>query len=682
MDLNSDIGEIKYIGEKRRETLNKHGIFKIRDIIEYFPRDYMDRSVITPVGECLADYVYTIKGKICGEFEIMRINNLTITRVNFTDGMNEIRVVWFNQPYIRKSLKPDAPYILTGTVREWAGRIQMESPDFELGSEINTADQNKIIPVYRSIPGISQKVLRSVIKNTLSEISQFSEFLPKEIRGSLCERDFAIRNIHFPSDKQAFFIARKRLVFDDLLLAQLSLRSIKSEIKKQSGIIIKKFAEHEIQNLMQYNLTGAQKRVLFEIENDMLSGVIMNRLVQGDVGSGKTAVAAAAAYMAAMSGYQVAMMAPTEVLAAQHYSTFNKVFEQIGINTVLLSGSLKKREKTEIYRKISDGSARMVIGTHALIQEGVRFKNIALVITDEQHRFGVTQRTKLSDKGTDGGAVPHVLIMSATPIPRTLALILYGDLDVSTIDELPPGKKKINTYAVNSSYRTRIYNFIKKEIESGRQTYIICPMVEENEKFSNLKSVTKYAEEISEIFVGNSVACLHGKMKDALKRDIIEKFFNGETDILVATTVVEVGVNVPNASVMFIENAERFGLSQLHQLRGRVGRGAEKSYCILLTDSKSEITRKRMNAIVSNNDGFRISEMDLELRGPGDFFGTRQHGLPEFKIANLYKDMDILKVAQDTASLITNNGYLSNENYFQLNYQVNECFEKFKKISM
>ncbi|MDO5389257.1 MAG: ATP-dependent DNA helicase RecG, partial [Clostridia bacterium] len=498
---------------------------------------------------------------------------------------------------------------------------------------------------------------------------------------NLCSREFAVRNIHFPINDDAFFKARRRLVFDELLLLQLHLLELKGNVcGKKSSILIEDHNDDEVRNELGFKLTKAQEKVLCEIKGDFKKGFVMNRLIQGDVGSGKTAVAMIAAYIAVKNGYQTVLMAPTDVLANQHYKSFCSVFEKLNIKCELLTSGLKKREKDRAYDNIESGYAKIIIGTHALIQDKVRYNNIGLVITDEQHRFGVRQREMLAEKGNE----PHVLVMTATPIPRTLALILYGDLDISIIDELPPGREKVDTFAVDHGYYQRLYSFVRKEILKGRQTYIICPMIEENDK-AELRAVISYTEELDRnIFPEFRVACVHGKMKNNEKQEIMEDFAKGNIDILVSTTVIEVGINVPNATLMIIENAERFGLSALHQLRGRVGRGSEKSYCVLVSDTKNKTSKERLKIMCKTNDGFVISEKDLTLRGPGDFFGTRQHGLPEMKIANLYKDIDILKEVQQTAIELYSNEKESNsvENSLLKTKIYNIFMTKVKKICL
>lgn len=653
MQLNSDILEINQIGEQRGKKLHNLGIYTVKDLIEYFPRDYDDRSDMKKIKDLTANEINTFFARIAGSAENIRIKDKILTRVKAEDDTGRVNIVWYHQPYLKNSMEKGKEYLFTGKFVVKYGKKEVQSPEFEQKKEGELLSGGRIIPVYSITAGLSQKVLRSFMKDTLDKTkNQLYDFIPTEIRMQyqLCDRNFAIQNIHFPENKESFFIARKRLVFEELFLLQAALLRMKTVVQEgKKGILMEKTEEIQIlQEKLPFSLTNAQKKVLQEIKKDMMSGKMMNRLVQGDVGSGKTAVAMLAAFAAIRSGYQAVLMAPTEVLASQHYEVFSSFLEPFAIKTVLLSGSLKKKEKTQVLEDIYSGKAQMIIGTHAVIQKTVTFQRLGIVITDEQHRFGVRQRAILSEKGEN----PHILVMTATPIPRTLALILYGDLDISIIDELPPGRQKIDTSAVPPSYHERIYQFIKKEIDKGRQAYIICPMIEESEKL-DIQAVTSYTEELKEnALQGYQVVCLHGKQKAAEKQEIMEKFSKGEIQVLVSTTVIEVGIHVANATIMLIENAERFGLAQLHQLRGRVGRGAEKSYCILVCDSKTKVAAQRMKVMKESNDGFEISEMDLKLRGPGEFFGTRQHGLPELKIANLYQDIQILKQAQKAANCL------------------------------
>lgn len=524
----------------------------------------------------------------------------------------------------------------------------------------------KIIPIYPLTYNLSQNTIRKIIENGLNEVNgKLEEMLPEYLikRYDLLGINEAIKKIHFPREFKEFNIARYRLVFEELLVMQLALLMLKNNyMNDMNGIQFSKEANmSEIIDKLPFKLTKAQIKVLEEIDRDMESNKSMNRLLQGDVGSGKTVVAMIAAYKAVKSGYQVAIMAPTAILASQHLESFESILSDLGIKCELLISSITKKKKNEILQRLENGEIDILIGTHAMLEENVVFKKLGLVVTDEQHRFGVKQRSTIVEKGQN----PDVLVMTATPIPRTLALILYGDLDISIIDELPPNRKKIDTFAVTRGMEERVNNFIRKQIDEGRQAYIVCPLVEENDEM-NLKSVIELAEKYkNETFSNYRVEYLHGKMKAKEKDEIMEKFKNGEIDILIATTVIEVGVNVPNASIMVVENAERFGLAQLHQLRGRVGRGEYKSFCILKYQGKGEVVRKRMQVMCETNDGFIISEKDLELRGSGDFFGTEQHGLPEFKIANLFQDMKILKEVQDIATKIIEKDPLlkKDENY-------------------
>ena len=533
----------------------------------------------------------------------------------------------------------------------------MNSPVFD---EIeNTNNTGKIIPIYPLTFSLTQNTLRKIIENGLQEVEKYGklqETLPEYIleEYKLEKIDDAMKNIHFPKEFEDFKRARKRLVFEELLSTQLALLQLKN-----SNLIYKKGIEFDsnvnmsdVINTLPFKLTKAQLKVLQEIDRDMESDKSMNRLLQGDVGSGKTVVAMISAYKAVKSGYQVAILAPTAILSTQHINNFKKILDKFNIRCELLISGISKKKKEEILEKLKTGEIDILIGTHAILEENVEFKNLGLVVTDEQHRFGVKQRTKIAQKGQN----PDVLVMSATPIPRTLALILYGDLDISIIDELPPNRKKIETYAVTKRMEERINNFIKKQINEGRQAYIVCPLVEDSEDESmNLKSVlTLYETYKKEIFPDYKVEYIHGKMKPKEKEDIMERFKNGEINILISTTVIEVGVDVPNASVMVIEDAQRFGLAQLHQLRGRVGRGEYESYCILKYNGNGQNTKERMKVMCETNDGFIISQKDLELRGSGDFFGTAQHGIPDFKIANLFTDMDILKLSQEAAISIIN----------------------------
>ncbi len=648
MEWNSPVSTLKGIGEQRERKLQKLDIYTVEDLLTHYPREYKDRSEILKIADLPVDESSTFLAQIKEEGQNSRHGRLVYTRMKVYDETGSVGVLWYNQPYMKNTLKMGEWYLFSGKLQKKYGRTEVVSPECERIGE-NFAG-GRIIPVYPSVEGLSQKMLRNLMEEALNQMDGgMREELPLWLRKEyhLAERNFAIENIHFPKTEQGFYDARRRLVFEELFILQTALYQLKNTLEDRGeGIILKKKkALKDGEALLPFALTGGQKRVLQEIEKDMTSGKIMNRLIQGDVGSGKTAVAMITAYWAIQNGWQVAMMAPTEVLASQHEESFRKIFEPAGIEVALLTGSLTAKEKRERLAKVANGEAQMIIGTHAVIQKGVEFHKLGLAITDEQHRFGVRQRSTLAEKGEN----VHTLVMTATPIPRTLALILYGDLDISIIDELPPGRQKIDTSAVDSRYHQRIYAFIRKHVAAGRQAYVICPMIEESEKLE-VQSVLQYTEELVEELPDCRVACVHGKMKAKEKQAIMDGFAAGNIDVLVSTTVIEVGINVPNATIMLIENAERFGLAQLHQLRGRVGRGSEKSYCILVSDTKTKVAKERMKTMTESEDGFVISEKDLKLRGPGEFFGIRQHGLPELKIADLYKDMAILKEAQQAAA--------------------------------
>ena len=552
-------------------------------------------------------------------------------------------------------MKYGKKYRFFGKISNKYGKIDLTSPVFdEIEKKNNTG---KIIPLYPLTFSLSQNTIRKIIENGLKDVEEdggLKETLPQYILNEykLEEINKAIETVHFPKEFADFEIARKRFVFEELLSTQLALLQLKnSNLKDHKGISFSKDAHmSDVINSLPFNLTKAQLRVLEEINKNMEQDKSMNRLLQGDVGSGKTVVAMISAYKAVKSGYQVAVLAPTAILATQHLENFQKILKKFDIRCELLISGITKKKKTEILEKLQNGEIDILIGTHAMLEENVTFKNLGLVVTDEQHRFGVKQRTTMAQKGEN----PDVLVMSATPIPRTLALILYGDLDISVIDELPPNRKKIETFAVTKALEDRVNNFVKKQVDEGRQAYIVCPLVEESEE-NDLQSVISLYEKCkTEVFPNYRIEYIHGKMKQKEKDDIMERFKNGEIDILISTTVIEVGVDVPNSSIMVIEDAQRFGLAQLHQLRGRVGRGEYQSYCILKYEGKGKNTRERMKIMTQTNDGFVISQKDLELRGSGDFFGTNQHGIPDFKIANLFTDIDILKLAQEAAIKIVN----------------------------
>ena len=670
LNLDSNIQFIKGVGEKRAKLFNSLGIFCVDSLIHFYPRKYEDWSASKKLEAVKSGETVSIKATLITPVkEAMIRRGLTLFKCKFSDGKNVISVTIFNNKYLAKSLRIYEDYYLYGKIEKSLINFSLYSPKIEMAENILA-----IQPVFPAKEKLTSRSISKIMKTALDELGEIEETLDDEImqKYSLISLDKAIRNIHFPNSADDYLPARKRLIFEELLTLQLGLLKLKSNKKSETALVIKDDYSSEFEKLLPFNLTNAQKRTISECLQDMKSKYPCNRLVQGDVGSGKTAVAASLIYSVIKNGYQATMMAPTEILATQHYESLLKILAPAGINIRLLTGSTPAKEKKEIKKALFDGEIDLIIGTHALIQNDVAFKNLALVITDEQHRFGVKQRAQLAEKGED----VHTIVMSATPIPRTLGLILYGDLDISILDELPPGRQEIRTDVVDSRYHKRLYKFIKDAIARGEQCYIVCPAVEENE--TNIKSAEELADELANgEFKGYNLGILHGKMKPKDKEAIMKSFASGKVSLLVATTVVEVGVDVPNATIMVIENAERFGLSTLHQLRGRVGRGNKKSYCVLVSDAKGETARERLMTMKKYSDGFKIADTDLKLRGPGDFFGSRQHGLPELKIADMVEDMDTLQNAQECAKSILRNDF-SLSNHPALKNQMNKMFEKIK----
>ena len=648
MDLRDKVTELKGVGPKKSEALGKLNIHTLEDLVLFFPREYEDRRNKINISELREDIPAVIKGKVeRAVSDRYKYGRKQLLKLLVFDDTGTIEVVFFNAKYLASSFKAGQEYIFYGRPQMNFGRLQMIHPEFSRNED--TAEG--ILPVYPLTKGVSQKEMRQWQSEVKQLYSQAEDFLSTEIidRNRLCSLGYALESIHFPKEKQKLLEAKYRLIFDELLTLQTGLFAVRQNIKNgEKGIAFSDKADIKPYiDSLPYPLTGAQERCVGQIMEDLESRKVMNRLVQGDVGSGKTAVAEIAMYKAVKSGHQAALMAPTEILARQHFEGIGRSFKTHGINVGFLSGSMKAAEKRHILEQLKTGEIDVVVGTHAIIQPDVEFKNLGLVITDEQHRFGVSQRVRLKEKGQN----PNILVMTATPIPRTLAVILYGDLDVSVIDELPPGRQKIQTRTLGEENRSKCYDFVEKQLEAGRQAYVVTPLIEDSEVM-DVRSADQVAQELSARFSKYQTALIHGAMKQSEKDEIMASFYRGEIDVLVATVVIEVGINVPNASVIVVENAERFGLAQLHQLRGRVGRGKHKSYCFLVMNGKSEVAQRRGEIMESSSDGFYIAEEDLKLRGPGEIFGTRQHGLPDLNISDLARHLDVLDNAKKEARLI------------------------------
>lgn len=676
--LNYEIQFLKGVGPSRAKKLNRLEIYTIEDILNYFPVKYEDRRTLKKIRELNDNTKALIKIKIYDNPSISKIRkNMTIIKAIGKDDTGFISLTFFNQDYLMDKLNQDDIYYVFGNVKSAYGKYEMINPDIE------TADKDykagKIMPVYSLTHGLSNNELVKIIKKALEDyFDKLDDIIPLEIRNAykLIPRNIAIKYIHFPTDVRSYTYAKRALAFEKLMIMQIGLLSVKNRLvtKQQGNELVNTVYSDKLLSSIPFELTEAQLRVIEEIKTDMAKPVPMNRLVQGDVGSGKTIVAFYAMLLAVGSGFQSSMMAPTEILALQHYTAIKEYIKraELNINVEFLSGSTGSKKKKEILHNLKNGDVHIIIGTHALIENNVEFKNIGLVVTDEQHRFGVRQRALLFNKGNN----PDILVMTATPIPRTLALMIYGDLDISIIDKLPPGRQRINTSIISESQKPEAYEFIKSKIKDGRQSYIVAPLIEESEN-SELACVEEIYDELkSAYFSEYKLGLLHGKMKNKEKESIINKFYNGEIDVLVSTTVIEVGVNVPNAVIMMILNAERFGLAQLHQLRGRVGRGSDKSYCILVNESKSKKSGERMNILSNSNDGFFIAEEDLKIRGPGDFFGTAQHGLSKYEIQRIINDVKVVQDVQEAVKkLMRENPYLEGCEYKNLKNEIISLFK-------
>ena len=650
MKLDTPIGEFPGVGQVRQRALERLGLRTAEDLLRHFPRDYEDRTKLCTIAQAPEGESVCVRALVAETPRLSRIRKgLELTKVRVVDDFTSMTVTFFNQSYVKDALRPGESYVFYGKVEGYGRARQMTNPVFE--REGAARFTGRIMPVYSLTHGISNNLLAGLTQRALEGcLEQVEETLPPALRQehALAALPFSWQHIHFPGSFEELALARRRLIFEELFYLSCGLAFLNKRRGAESGPVFSPGPAEDFDALLPFSPTGAQRRAMAELAADTSSGRPMNRLLQGDVGSGKTAVAAYGAWLARKSGFQSALMAPTEILAHQHYTTLSSLLAPAGMKVALLTGSLKAAEKKKVYAALESGEIDLAVGTHALLSEGVVFSRLGLVVTDEQHRFGVEQRAALAAKAA---LRPHVLVMSATPIPRTLALIIYGDLDISVLDELPPGRTPVATYLVGEDKRQRMYGFVRKLVGEGRQAYIVCPMVEEGEEATaELKAVTAYAQQLqAQVFPDLRVAFVHGKMKAKEKEAVMASFAAGQVDVLVSTTVIEVGVDVPNAALMIVENAERFGLSQLHQLRGRVGRGKHQSYCVLISENKTPETLERLKVMTQTTDGFRISEEDLKARGPGDFFGKRQHGLPQLRISDLAGDMRVLKEAQQAA---------------------------------
>ncbi len=668
MELLESVRQIKGIGEKTEHTLNKLNIFTVLELLEHYPRNYDVYEDIVPIQSAEEGKIVAIEAVLDKNIQTKKVRNLVIVTATVKDYSGIMNLTWFNMPFLQKTLRFGIHYIFRGKVVRKNNVLVMEQPVI-LSKEEFYNKLHVLSPIYPLTSGITNNAIATAVRKVLDDIDLTNDYLPMNIRKlyDLITYNQAIRWIHHPKDKTKMYEARKRLVFDEFFLYTIALNQLKMKKGKiLSEYLIQTFKEcTQLIDELPYTLTKAQLKVWNEIQGDLSSGIVMNRLIQGDVGSGKTIIAALALLSVATQGYQGCIMVPTEVLAKQHYESLQRLYQNFGIRVILLVGSMTMKEKREAYQQIHEHQVDIIVGTHALIQDKVEYDKLSLVITDEQHRFGVRQREALMKKGEE----PHILVMSATPIPRTLAIILYGDLDISVIDELPSNRLSIKNCVVNTSYRASAYSFIEKEVMNGRQAYVICPLVEESETIE-AENVLEYTEKLKEAMQSSiQVEYLHGKMKAKEKNEIMDRFKKNEIQVLVSTTVIEVGVDVPNATVIMIENAERFGLAGLHQLRGRVGRGKYQSYCILVSGMNGKQTKERLEILNKSNDGFFIANEDLKLRGPGDMFGLKQSGMLEFKLGDIYNDAQVLKDANEAAINFTKEDLydLSKKNPFLYN---------------
>ena len=682
LSRDTPLTDLPGVGPQRAKKLEKLGLKTLGDALDHLPQRYEDRRECHALADAPQDRPCCVSVVIAETPRVSYVRRgLSLVKVKGVDGTGTVHITFFNQDYIREVLRRGESYVFYGAVERQGNLFSMTNPVFEREGTARTT--GLIMPVYPLTAGISNNLLAGLTRRAVDEcLDGLPEALPEPVRLAhrLCQAQFAGKNIHYPADFEALAVARRRLVFEELFVLTCGLAQLKDRRGQGAGRVLAG-EPGEFAALLPFAPTGAQRRAMEDMAADFRSGRAMNRLVQGDVGSGKTAVAAFGAWTAARNGVQCALMAPTELLAEQHARTMEALLAPAGVRVALLTGSVKGKEKKALLSALGAGEIDLLVGTHALFSQGVEYRDLGLVIADEQHRFGVAQRSALAEKG--GAVPPHILVMSATPIPRTLALIIYGDLDVSVMDELPPGRTPVSTFLVGEAKRARMYGFVRKQVEEGRQVYIVCPAVEENGGWEDgpgmdLKAVTAYAGELRErVFPDLRVGFVHGRLRAKEKEDVMAAFHRGELDVLVSTTVVEVGVDVPNASLMIVENAERFGLSQLHQLRGRVGRGRHESFCVLMTASRSEAARERLRALCATNDGFQIAEEDLRLRGPGDFFGKRQHGLPQLKVADFAADMELLKEARAAAEeLVAADPELKRPAHRLLRERVRELFEE------